>query len=196
MEMQIKRNSDALAVAKKIVNEGGITAFWKGNLMNLIRVTPHKVLNIMHNDVAPGKYAARLASRQIGFKLQVLVDDNTVYVRCNQIGSTFRLPIVFAAIEVSAVNTLQAVNFYSFYVYRTALSKTLAATQTSLGGLDRFLAGAMAGKPFPLCHAKFSCTPLYSSGLLMSRCFSINSIPFLPHSKMFCLNTPKLPQIC
>ena len=40
---------------------------------------------------------------------------------------------------------MQAVNFYSFYIYRTALSKTLAATETSLGGLDRFIAGAMAG---------------------------------------------------
>lgn len=68
--------------------------------------------------------------------------------------AAFRLPIVFAAIEVSALNTLQAVNFYSFYLYRTALSKTLAATQTNLGGLDRFLAGAMAGNYSP-CHAKF-----------------------------------------
>ena len=47
MEMQIKRNSDALAVARKIVSEGGVTAFWQGNLMNLIRVTPHKVISIM-----------------------------------------------------------------------------------------------------------------------------------------------------
>ena len=48
-------------------------------------------------------------------------------------------------IESQEVWGLQAMNFYSFYIYRTALSKTLAATQTTLGGLDRFVAGAMAG---------------------------------------------------
>lgn len=47
MEMQIKRNSDAFAVARRIVSEGGITDFWRGNLMNLIRVTPHKVTTIL-----------------------------------------------------------------------------------------------------------------------------------------------------
>ena len=43
MEMQIKRSNKALAVAEKIIREGGIKDFWRGNLMNLIRVTPHKV---------------------------------------------------------------------------------------------------------------------------------------------------------
>lgn len=43
MEMQIKRSSNAFAVADKILKDGGYKHFWQGNLMNLIRVTPHKV---------------------------------------------------------------------------------------------------------------------------------------------------------
>ena len=73
MEMQIKRNSDALAVARKIVSEGGVTSFWRGNLMNLIRVTPHKVTGTII-DVAlcsvRGKSSELQAlSKSLGFKV-------------------------------------------------------------------------------------------------------------------------------
>jgi len=44
---------------------------------------------------------------------------------------------------------MQAVNFYSFYVYRTALSNLLGSANLNAGGTDRFLAGARAGEPPP-----------------------------------------------
>jgi len=43
MEMQMNQRNNAIAVAKKLYADGGIGTFWKGNLMNLIRVAPHKV---------------------------------------------------------------------------------------------------------------------------------------------------------
>ena len=39
---------------------------------------------------------------------------------------------------------LQAINFYSFYLYRTALGKALK--HIDVKGTDRFFAGALAGE--------------------------------------------------
>lgn len=43
MEMQLKQRSSTLATAKRLFHQGGVLTFWKGNGMNLLRVTPHKV---------------------------------------------------------------------------------------------------------------------------------------------------------
>ena len=43
MEMQLKQKQDAIKVARELAADGYLS-FWKGNGMNLLRVTPHKVI--------------------------------------------------------------------------------------------------------------------------------------------------------
>lgn len=47
MEMQLKQKTNTIAVAKELLTDAGFLTFWKGNGMNLIRVTPHKVGGIL-----------------------------------------------------------------------------------------------------------------------------------------------------
>ena len=129
MEMQIKNSSSAIAVADKILKEGGYKHFWRGNLMNLIRVTPHKVI---HDIMALVDF---VTSRDVRFKEQLDSAQTWTLAQIFSCSSYFQL-----------IAALQAVNFYSFYVYRTALSKFLAAGEMSLGGCERFIAGAFAGR--------------------------------------------------
>ena len=49
MEMQLKQKQNAIKVARELATDGYLS-FWKGNGMNLLRVTPHKVIQAVCTD--------------------------------------------------------------------------------------------------------------------------------------------------
>ena len=49
MEMQLKQKHNAVKVARELAADGYLS-FWKGNGMNLLRVTPHKVIQAVCTD--------------------------------------------------------------------------------------------------------------------------------------------------
>ena len=121
-----KRQETMFDIAMGVLERDGKSGFWKGNGINLLRTAPYKV------SVLKPPRLQHLSADCIA------VHHFTSFACHTNCANTQRLSLS------DVLTLLQAVNFFSFDMYRKALLR-LTGNENKPNGAERFVAGALAG---------------------------------------------------